>query len=214
MKKIHISIFNLAAFICGNILGVVYSYRTQQRVRLFWNRVFSYSVSKRFKQFGKGVSVANDVVLLNPRYITVGNYSSIGDRTVLTAWDRYEGDRFTPSISIGSNTNIGADCHITAIRQIVIGDGVLLGKKITITDNAHGACMADQLEIAPIKRRLVSKGGVTIEDHVWIGDKATILPGVHIGRGAIVAANAVVSHDVPAGCVVAGVPAKVVKEMR
>ncbi|MBR0310679.1 MAG: hypothetical protein IJQ97_07320 [Paludibacteraceae bacterium] len=54
---------------------------------------------------------------------------------------------------------------------------------------------------------------VVIDDNVWIGEKSSILPGVHIGRGAIVAANSVVTHDVPAYSVVAGVPAKVIKQL-
>ena len=54
---------------------------------------------------------------------------------------------------------------------------------------------------------------VVIEDNVWIGEKASIMPGVHIGKGAIIAANSVVTHDVPAYAVVAGVPAKIVKQL-
>lgn len=58
---------------------------------------------------------------------------------------------------------------------------------------------------------MVSKGPVIIEDNVWIGDKATILANVTIGKGAVVAANSVVTKDVPAYSVVAGIPAKVIK---
>ena len=54
---------------------------------------------------------------------------------------------------------------------------------------------------------------VVIEDNVWIGEKASIMPGVHIGKGAIIAANSVVTHDVPAYAVVAGTPAKVIKQL-
>ena len=60
---------------------------------------------------------------------------------------------------------------------------------------------------------LYRKGPVVIEDNVWIGEKASIMPGVHIGKGAIIAANSVVTHDVPAYAVVAGVPAKIVKQL-
>lgn len=64
----------------------------------------------------------------------------------------------------------------------------------------------------PISRKLHSKGPIAIGDNVWIGDKATILSGVTIGDGAVVAANAVVTRDVPAYSVVAGNPARVVKQ--
>lgn len=213
MKKKIIFILEFIAFVFGKIFGVIYDYRFQQRVKFFSNKIFSYANAKQFQQFGKGACVAHNVVLVNPRYISIGDFSSVGERTVMTAWDRYEDECFTPSIIIGKNTSIGADCHFTAIKQIVLGNGVLLGKKITITDNSHGTSTADQLNMAPIKRRLISKGSVMIEDNVWIGDKATILPGVHIGRGAIVAANAVVTFNVPNGSVVAGNPAKIIKNM-
>ncbi|MST85779.1 hypothetical protein FYJ73_14080 [Prevotellaceae bacterium LKV-178-WT-2A] len=63
----------------------------------------------------------------------------------------------------------------------------------------------------PSKRDLYIKGPVVIEDNVWIGDKASIHSGVTIGKGTIVACNAVVTKDVPPYSVVAGVPAKVIK---
>lgn len=56
-------------------------------------------------------------------------------------------------------------------------------------------------------------GHEVIDDNVWIGEKASIMPGVHIGKGAIIAANNIVTHDVPAYAVVAGIPAKVIKQL-
>ena len=70
----------------------------------------------------------------------------------------------------------------------------------------------ETLHIPPIKRPIYSKGPVIIGDNVWIGDKATILPGVTIGDGAVIAANAVVTKDVPAFCVAAGNPARIIKK--
>ena len=88
---------------------------------------------------------------------------------------------------------------------------MVLGKKILITDNAHGSSSAELLEIAPNYRPLCSKGPVVIDDNVWIGEKVSIMPDVHIGKGVIVAANSVVTKDVPPYSIVGGVPAKVVK---
>ena len=72
-----------------------------------------------------------------------------------------------------------------------------------ITDNSHGKSTRNILNIAPILREIVSSGPVIIEDNVWIGEKATILPNVKIGRGSIIAANSVVttytSHTVAGG---------------
>lgn len=145
------------------------------------------------------------------KYITIGKGTDFGKQMVLTAWDQYDDDTFSPEIHIGERCHFGDYVHITAINHITIGNDVLTGRWVTITDNSHGATDPDTLHTAPIDRHLVSKGPVVIGDKVWIGDKATILPGVTIGEGAIIAANAVVTKDVPAYTVVAGNPAKTVK---
>jgi acetyltransferase-like isoleucine patch superfamily enzyme len=146
------------------------------------------------------------------KYINIGINTSFGKQAVVNAWDEYEGDKFTPSITIGKGCNFGDFVHITSLNNIEIGNNVLTGRWVTITDNSHGTTDYDTLVIQPTKRRLYSKGAVVIGDKVWIGDKVTILPGVTIGEGAVVAANSVVAKDVPPYCVVAGVPAKVVRQ--
>ncbi len=65
--------------------------------------------------------------------------------------------------------------------------------------------------IEPLKRDLKSKGEVVIGNNVWLGDKVTVLAGVHIGNNVIVAANAVVTKDIPDNCMVAGVPGRIIK---
>lgn len=151
------------------------------------------------------------------RYISIGNNTSIGQGVMLTAWDRYNSSdglqKFTPQIIIGNNCSIGNNGHITAINKIQFGNNVLLGPKVLITDNSHGEFINSQIDIAPNKRPLYSKGPVIIEDNVWIGEKVSIMPGVHIGYGAIIAANSVVTKDVPAKSIVAGIPAKVIKTL-
>jgi len=149
--------------------------------------------------------------LIGGKYISIGNKSDIGLRSVLTAWDSYGLDLFQPEIIIGSNVSIGDDSHISAINKIVIGDNVLTGKKITITDNSHGRSDYDSLLLPPLVRPLYSSGPVYIEDGVWIGDKVTILANVRIGKNSIIGANAVVTKNIPANCVAGGIPAKVIK---
>ena len=97
------------------------------------------------------------------------------------------------------------------MNRIELGKNVLTGKYVLITDNSHGEADPSILETAPDKRPMVSKGPVIIEDNVWIGEKASILPGVRIGRGAIIGTGAVVTRDVPAGHLALGVPAQITK---
>ena len=154
------------------------------------------------------------------QYIHIGDGTAFGDGGYLTAWDKFvciiDGKEvekeLTPCIVIGKNCHFGAHNHITCTNSVIIGDNVLTGKWITITDNSHGRTDNETLHIEPIKRPLHSKGPVKIGNNVWIGDKATILPGVTIGDGAVIAANAVVTKDVPCYCVVGGNPARILNK--
>lgn len=146
------------------------------------------------------------------QYFSIGKGTSFGKLAVLTAWDSYEGDAYSPEVSIGDNCNFGDYLHLTCINKISIGKGVLTGRWVTISDNGHGETDIHTLQLSPIKRKLHCKGPVEIGDNVWIGDKATILSGVTIGKGAVIAANAVVTKDVPSYSVVAGNPARIIKQ--
>ena len=116
-----------------------------------------------------------------------------------------------PMLSIGDRCVFGQYNHITAVNKICIGDNLLTGRFVLITDNSHsGTCKQDYC-IHPSLRQVVSKGEIIIGNNVWLGDKVSILPGVHIGDGCIVGANSVVTHDIPSYSIVAGNPARVLK---
>lgn len=197
----------------GIFLSPLLNYRMQNRLKLLANTVVTAANRKVFRRIGRGAKIARNVTLINPQYVSLAEGATIGEKSVISAWPSYKDITFDPVISIGRNTSIGAYCHLTAINRISIGDGVLIGMHVTISDNAHGASALDQLETPPMDRPLVQKGAVDIGNNVWIGSKATILSGVRIGKGAIIAANAVVVQDVPEACVVAGVPARLIKDM-
>lgn len=95
---------------------------------------------------------------------------------------------------------------IACARSITLGDGVFIGRNTYITDSDHHRFFNEQDEV------INEPQPVTIGDHVLIGFGAIVLKGVNIGSGAVIAAGAVVTNDVPAGCVAAGVPARVIKE--
>ena len=153
--------------------------------------------------------------LLGCQYISIGKHTKILENVILTAWDRYEDQHFSPSIVIGDNCNIGENSHITACNRIEIGNGVLTGRYVYISDNSHGnPANVDELDICPSKRPLYCEGPVVIGNNVWIGERVCIMSGVKIGDGAIIAANAVVTHDIPSGVLAGGVPAKVIKILK
>lgn len=193
------------------IISIVYPYAFVVRNKQFFSILYTFWLSREFKSISKSTLIYYPISLVGAKFISIGKNTVIGSRTILTAWEKYRELKFSPQIIIGDNTSIGEDCHITSINKIQIGNNVLLGKKITITDNSHGSSEYEMLDLRPMDRPLVSKGQVTIENGVWIGDKATILSGVCIGENSIIGANSVVTSNIPSFCVAVGVPAKIIK---
>lgn len=177
------------------------------------NLFFTYWISSEFKSMGRNVVISRGLQMGGGKNITLGNDVRIDKNVILVAWSKYVGDNFHSSISIGEGTTIGEACNITSINEIKIGKNVLMGRRVTITDNAHGKITSSDLNIPPKLRPLISKGKVEIQDNVWIGDKVTILPDVVIGYGSIIGANAVVVSNIPPLAVVVGVPGKVVRTL-
>ena len=111
-------------------------------------------------------------------------------------------------LTLGSNVFLGDFSSINANdAEIIIGSNVAIGPMSLIQGANHAF---NRLDI-PIIRQGHSPSSVVIEDNVWIGAHCTILPGVRIGSGAVIAAGAVVSKDVPGNVVAGGVPAKVMR---
>lgn len=180
---------------------------------LSFNKIYNIFIRRKFNLIGENSYIRPyPDLLVGTKFITIGRNTLIGRHVQLTAWRSHNGESHNASILIGSNCQIGSYNHITAANSITIGDGVLTGKFVTITDNSHGnPGELSDYDITPIKRKVFSKGPVVIEDNVWIGDKVTILPNVRLGRCSIVGANSVVTKDVPPYTVVAGNPAKIIK---
>jgi acetyltransferase-like isoleucine patch superfamily enzyme len=167
-----------------------------------------------FKHFGNGSTITASPVLRKPKCISIGENTRIGKSVMLRCFESAE-HKHVPSIEIGDNINIGDYSTISCCNRIVIGNGVLTGRMVMITDNSHGHTDSfEELNTSPINRPVISKGEVVIEENVWIGEKVSIMPNVHIGKGAIIAANAVVTKDVPSCSVVGGCPAKVLKTIK
>ena len=110
-------------------------------------------------------------------------------------------------IIIGDHTRVGL--HNTVIGPVTIGSHVNLAQGITVTALNHNFSETGRR----IDEQGISTKHVIIEDDVWIGANAVILPGVRIGTHSVVAAGAIVTKDVPSHSLVAGVPAKVIKKL-
>ena len=109
------------------------------------------------------------------------------------------------NIHIGRNVFINFCCHFQDQGGVYIGDDVLIGSNVVFATINH--------DLDPEKRHLHHMGEIRIGNRVWIGANATVLAGVTVGDGAVIAAGAVVTEDVPPCTVVGGVPAHVIKTL-
>lgn len=109
------------------------------------------------------------------------------------------------NLRIGKGVFINSGVMFTDLGGITLADNVLVGPNATIISVNH--------PLDPQRRHEVEMKPVLIDENAWLGANATILPGVTVGKNAVVAAGAVVTKDVPANTVVAGVPAKIIKEI-
>ena len=166
-------------------------------------------VRSSFASWGSRSRIKRGARLENPQLIEVGSGVVIWE----CAWLNAKNDQASnvPTLYIGDGTSIGRLVQINAWRSVRIESNVLIADRVLISDADHNFSDTD----VPIKLQGDSfRGAVRLESGCWIGIGAVILPGVTVGRNAIVAANAVVTRDVPAYSIAAGVPARIVKTLR
>lgn len=165
---------------------------------------------RRFASFGAGSIIGFPTgALYGEEWIEIGTGTLIGTHVSLSAGmlpGHQLGDQTV--LQIGNGCVIGRGSHLVAHHSIVIGDDVFTGPYVYITDQNHNYTDPD----VPIGRQWPSNAAVSIGCGSWLGAGAIILPGARIGRNVVVAAGSVVRGAVPDRCVVAGVPAKVVRE--
>ena len=136
---------------------------------------------------------------------SIGEGSSIHHNTVIAITSRH----IKSSVIIGKNTYVGEHNNIRAADGVIdIGNNCLISQGITIVTSNHG--IKGNLSVSE-QPWISKKSHVIISDGVWIGANAVILPDVTIGEGAVVAAGAIVTKDVPPYAIVAGNPAKIIK---
>lgn len=197
----------------------IYTLKLSQWIEEKRDTLYSMWISNFLGEVGENTHFSHPLLLQGggPLRIRVGSFTSIGHHAVLGCWECYGiGDaleHYEPEIIIGSYCNIGEYCHITAIRRIVIGNGLLTGRFVYIGDNDHGSLSCEEAETLPARRSLTSKGEIRIGRNVWIGDKVSIFGGVTIGDNVIIGAGSIVTHDIPSNSLAFGSPARVVNTL-
>ncbi len=110
---------------------------------------------------------------------------------------------FGKNISLGRNVFINACCHFQDQGGIAIGDDCLIGHNVVFATLNHS--------LVPEERAAMIPAPIVLGKRVWIGSNSTILQGVTIGDNAVIGAGSVVTKDIPAGCIAAGVPARIIR---
>lgn len=181
-------------------------------LRAVRSHLYTGFVRRRFAHFGKNSLIGSPAeMVVGAQCMSIGDNAKINHDVILSCWPGVLVDN--PRLVIGNDCRFGVRAHISVAMGVTIGDNLLTGPNVLITDNSHGDFKRELLDRHPQSRPLSSKGPIEIGNNVWIGQNACVMPGVKIGDGAIIAANSVVTHDVPAYSVAAGCPAKVIKTL-
>jgi acetyltransferase-like isoleucine patch superfamily enzyme len=145
--------------------------------------------------FGRGL----ELQIAPGARLDFGRFVWLGDGTKVRC---HEG-----RVEIGAKTVIGQECTISAYRHVRIGEQCVIADRAMFIDFDHGVVEVER----PIRKQGIYMRDVVVGSNVWIGYGACILRGVSVGDNAIVGTNSVVTKDVPANAVVAGIPARVIR---
>ena len=189
---------------------------TQRAVHWAWRRARDAGAvtgdspaGRRFAAFGDGSVLAFPPgAIFGEAWIEIGSGTVVGQHVSITA-GTVPGQDLGPAslLRIGNGCVIGRGSHIVAHQRVDIGDDVFTGPYVYITDQNHGYADPE----VPIGRQWPANAPVSIGAGSWLGAGAIVLPGSCIGRHVVVGAGSVVRGQVPDHCVVAGVPARIVR---
>lgn len=173
-------------------------------------KIEKYIIGRKIKLSNKGIN--RSVIFKNPDKITLGKNCKIGENSYILCWEKYNYEALDQPLNanliIGNNFSATRNLTIQCCNKIVIGNDVLIASNVFICDYNHGI---DNPEGTYLKNKLdVSE--VIISDGVWIGQGTYIMPGVCIGKNAIIGAGSVVTKNIPDYCMAVGNPARIIKK--
>lgn len=168
---------------------------------------------ERLKNSIGQVSFGEGCAFIGTEHISIGKNCAFGRGCRIETVCKYQNQSFTPELIIGDYVTMEDWCHVGCVERVEIGDGTMIASRVFITDHFHGAVNADDLKYGPPALRPLSYHTVRIGRNVWIGEGVSILPGVTLGDNVIVGANAVVTHSFEANSVIAGCPARLLKDL-
>lgn len=177
-------------------------------LRGWMNHAYTRLVKNSFGAMGAGCQIALPFKSCSAKNIFLGNNVKIYAGAWIDCFSEYYDKKWQPKLEIGDGTYIGHQSHIMVVGKMKIGKNVLIADKVYISDNLHSF----EDVTCPILPQPLKHARVTIEDEVWLGENACVLPGVTIGRHSIIGSNSVVTKSIPPYSVAAGSPAKVIRQ--
>lgn len=177
------------------------------RLKYFCKKLINIFVSLSYGYLGIGARIIRPMRILGKKNMYIGKQVRILNGARIEAISKYAGKKLTPKLVIGDRTTIEQCCHIIAADELCIGQDCVFSAFVYIADCNHQYIPGTRINDTDleIKKTRIGSG-------VFIGIGARILPGVTLGNGCVIGANAVVTHDIPPFSVAAGIPAKVIKK--
>ena len=154
-----------------------------------------------FLSIGENVIFEEGVLVFHPDHIEIGNNVYVGHNTILKGYHKNK-------MTIGDNTWIGQGCFFHSAGGLAIGNNVGIAPCVKIITSVHSETPLSE----PVLNNALIMKEVVIENGCDIGLGAILLPGIRIGEGAIVGAGSVVTGDIASGAVVAGSPARFLRQ--
>lgn len=189
---------------CILILIMVFNTRAGKNTALF---IRGGVHRLRYNRTASKLRIAKNVQILHPECVSFGSGCDIAQNVVFAPLKTHHGKKFNSRIVVGNRVHFGPYDRIASMNEVIIEDDVLFAAFVHVTDHSH-----DYRDITKsvTEQGVFTKGPVVIKKGSWLAFGCHVLSGVTIGEHSVVAANAVVTKDVPAYTVVAGNPARIV----
>lgn len=185
------------------------SYIFIEKVKRLKKYILTYiKYKKRFGKMGHKCVVEKPILTTNLRNVFLDSCIQIRKNSRIETIEQWGAQKFQPTVTIGKNTSIEQNLHLTCAQKIIIGKNVIISAYVMITDIDHSY---QEINKNVLKQQLEVKT-VYIGDYCFIGMGAKIMPGSKIGRNCVIGANSIVKGEIPAYSVVVGTPAKVIKK--
>ena len=172
--------------------------------RLVWSRLLNTRI----------MCLGGQCQILGRRHLQIGTAFRAGRMLWLEAVEQYGHQSFQPRLSIGERVSCSDSVHIACAFEVHIGNDVLMGSKVHVTDHNHGRYQGEEPHSSPFDRpsaRELHGAPVHIGNRVFLADNVVVLPGSRIGDGVVVGANAVVRGMLPDNTLCVGAPARPLK---